>query len=400
VAASKSVLTQVFDLRLSFIWFETNPAFPDGTPPSGAELPFLGQESTYVAEFNKVLDGTTNPKTLGLPWVSTELMTFWQYYIKNLSTIDGAKAWKRWVPLRRRLTAKIEADWFRKGGLMRFFLEGFYYPQGQALVATAVLEPKNRAQTTLKEARELAFKLCWDKLRYSADGHSWESLTLKGIAELGLAELRDAVVGPDGRRRDPLKAPFSVVTIVQGAGADAYAKVQDETDFQMKMWELATWTHYVRRRSDESQKSDELQKSDFDKMNLQPVNKKSPPGHMLYGNKRGRVIWSPQYFMDSSEEPRCHKLGHYHRNLVFCSLQVESLGVLVSSIFERMNDNRDAVTNKTRVIARNAANLLSQFYGHLKDTYQSCSARVQIEQNDFKDAIDFWRHEDEKPPLR
>jgi hypothetical protein len=379
----------VRDLRVSFIWFEADDRFMRSTPPVGAGLPYLGHEATYVAAFNKILSERANPKTLSLPWPGPGQMTFWHYYMNNLSKVDGAKAWKRLVPLRRRLTSRIEADWFRMRGELRFFLEAFLYPHGQALLATAVLDPKDSAPLSVEEARALAFKIRFEKLRYSTDGQTWESQLLNKVSDQCLAELRTTALGPDSSPAKSRKPPFSVVTVVQGSSSDLDAKAQDDKELRKKLWALTKWNRYFER----------VELPSFDDVNLRPIQKDSPASHVLYGDERGRVIWFPVYFSDRTEEPPPHKLGHYHRNLVFCCLQVESLGALVSITAEKMKADRDSVSNDTRVMGRTAAHLLSQLHGGAKDIYQSWSARAQIRQNELVPAIDFWRNENGEAAL-
>ena len=78
----------------------------------------------------------------------------------------------------------------------------------------------------------------------------------------------------------------------------------------------------------------------------------------------------------------------YHRNLVFASLQTESLGLLVSRTAKNRRNGEDFYSPDHRECVRRASNILWQLYAGDYSTYRSWSPRVQIEDNNLKQELD------------
>ena len=124
----------------------------------------------------------------------------------------------------------------------------------------------------------------------------------------------------------------------------------------------------------------------------------APPSHLLYGRKRGRVVWFPAAFTD--ETGRSGVLSCYHTNLVLASLQVESLGGLAAqTAVQRRNGEHPTGTHREYV--RRAVDLLGVLYGGVKDrTYRSWSPRRHIEQNDVVAEVNLLRDYFNLGPLK
>src|SRR5215467_13558071 len=124
-----------------------------------------------------------------------------------------------------------------------------------------------------------------------------------------------------------------------------------------------------------------------------------PLGSALYAERRGRAVWLPGLFrtIDNptteealAQSKRTSKLGCYHRNLLFATVQIEMLSRLMShtaSIFESGKHKVD-LTSSHRATAHNGAGQLVKLYLGQKDrgdTWRSSSAQRQILDKGFND---------------
>jgi hypothetical protein len=103
----------------------------------------------------------------------------------------------------------------------------------------------------------------------------------------------------------------------------------------------------------------------------------SAPGDVLYRRPRGRAIWFPGQF--TLPGGVLHTLSNYHRNLVFASLQIESLGGLVMHAARELD--RTSSSEPYSDCVRHAAVLLGGLYSGAKWTYRTASAPAQIVDN-------------------
>ena len=355
---------QIHDLRLSLIWAETALDFLGDTVPAGAPLAFLGRRLSYAQQFDQALQGQAVPGDLGLPWREPAGQYFWTYYLEGRTpgSVSGDQAWKMLVPFRGKALAKAKAPWL-SGHLV---LEAFFYPHGLALVATAVC----RAQLTLKEAVEKAFEVTrsgsfdveWD------GGGGPESLSLDAFAGKALAALRQAAWGSGAAPGVRPVQPFTVVTVVRGSGVNPGAPTPNGGGAHRALEAMTTWRP--------TWQHDAL--PDLAEASL--TIRRAPPSHVLYGRKRGRAVWFPALFIQADRS--LHSLSCYHRNLVLASLQVESLGGLVSETAKQIQAGKAlAVTH--RECARRAVGILGRLYGGAISTYRTWSPRAHIEQNDL-----------------
>lgn len=355
---------EIHDLRLSFIWVETVLDLVRHAVPSGAPLAFLGRRSSYAQRFEQVLRSPREPGGLEPPWRRPAGHFFWTYYLRGRTpgNVSGDQAWKALVPFRGKVPAAVEAPWLG-GDLVP---ETFLYPHGLALVVTALC----RAHLPLEEAVEKAFEVRqtgkfqveWDEGRVS------QSLSLDAFVGKALTTLGKAGFGPGATPDARSVTPFTLATVVRGTGVHPNAPVPDGGKAHRALEAITTWRPTWR----------------YDVLpNLAEVSlqiRRAPPSHVLYYGKRGRAVWFPGLFIREARD--LHSLACYHRNLVFASLQVESLSGLVSQTAKQIRDMSPlSVTH--RECARRAVGILGRLYGGLRSTYRSRSPRAHIEQNDL-----------------
>ena len=357
---------QIHNLRLSFIWVET-------------VLNRLERRSSYKERFDQVLRSGMGLKGLHLPWSELGRHFFWSYYLEHGApgNISGNRAWKELVPFREKVPAAVEVCWLQG----RLVLEAFYYPHGFALVVTAVC----CTDLTLEEAVEKAFEVRrtgrfqvkwvrptgrfqveWD------EGEAPEFLSLDAFADKGLTALRKVALGPGAAPGARRFTPFTVVTVVRGTGVNPVAPTPNGGEVHRALEAMTTWRPTWR----------------YDVLpNLAEVSLKirpAPPSHVLYGHTRGRAVWFPGLFIQ--KDRRLHSLACYHRNLVFTSLQVESLSGLISETAKQIRDGTP-LSAAHRECARRAVGILGRLYGGAPSTYRTWSPRAHIEQNDLVMAV-------------
>ena len=125
--------------------------------------------------------------------------------------------------------------------------------------------------------------------------------------------------------------------------------------------------------------------------------RKPNAGDFHYGLKRGRAVWIPTSFVPKAKK---YSLACYHRNLVYASLQTESL----VSLMQLMTSALTAAPNTSRhasmeTLVQSAAGILGRLYGGDTDIYRSGSVRRQIDDHPHKAAINDVRKYRGRPPL-
>lgn len=368
---------RVQDFRLSIIWTETILNLVGSQQPSGP-LGFLGRDLIYEQKFNQMM-ATGDAGGLTPPWPGPYGKHFWSYYLneKDLNAINGEAAWRSLVPFRRVPSAVVAADWFT--GRLR--LESFFYPHGLGFVATALC----RVEADLADVVELAFKIS-RKGRFTVSWNSQQLTTasMMTIGEDGIAQARGALgseVAAGVRSIDP----FTVMTVIRASGA-ADKPLKQGGAVQRALDGVTAW-----RPS--------WQKAKLPALDLNArlqISHNSPDSHVLYARPRGRAVWFPSLFTGDSEG--FPTLGCYHRNLVFTSLQVESLSGFLAETAKHLPEWLD-LSSYHRECARRAAGIVGRLYGGDKTTYRSWSARAHIEQNDLVGPVNAVRLQNNMSPL-
>lgn len=370
----------IFDLRLTLIWVETYFDLLGDLELETAPLAFLGRRYKFGPKFEQAI--TSKLELLGLepPWPEKSKQLFWYYYLEGnqLGLTKGEQAWKALLPLRGKVPAKIESPEFT-----RFISsEVFYYPYGLALVVTW----QSQAQLLLKEAIEKVFELRRNyryQVKWAKDDIA-ESISLDVFADRAIVTLRQIALGQEAASTARISQPFSVFTVVQGTGVDPGESIPSGQQIHRLLEAVTGWrpTYQYDSLPDLAEASIKI--------------RRAPQGHILYAGKRGRAVWFPGLFTNKVAGQK--SLTCYHRNLVFTSLQTESLSNFIEETAKWIRSGKTlSVTH--RECARRAAGILGRLYGGAASTYQSWSSRAQIEQNYFVEAIDEVRDFFNMPPL-
>jgi len=365
------------DLRISFIWVTTILDFLKGTVAPGAPMAFLGDEVQYKHTFDQLLQslpqGVIQP-----PWFKPKEDFFWFYYVENTQPMNmtGTKAWKFLVPLRMKIPFKVIAP----SPTDRAYLEGFFYPHGLAVVLTAeCTEP-----LTLDETRDLAFDIRQNKfLKLTIPGQAQpQDLHLNLIADRAMTFLTQVALGPQAKAPQ-LSPAFSIWTVVRGDGVNPLLPTPNGGDVHKVLEAVTTFNPNFATANLPNIAANSAQ-----------LRKKRSAGDVLYCNNRGRAVWFPGTFTLPPGPKR--SMACYHRNLIYASMQVESLCRLTRETAKEMN--QPGATAQLPIqqynYVKRAAGILTRMYSALEDkTYRSGSPYMQIRQNNFIGDINKVRQE-------
>ena len=369
---------QIHDIRLSLIWVETSLTLLQEPIPADIPFAFLGRRPSYRDKFTELQSLPVAPGKLSLPWPNRVGQRFWTFYLEGKApgSISGNKAWASLLPLRRKETsALIEVPW--SGG--HFLVESYFYPFGLVLVITL----RCRSQLLLHEAVDILFKIKRSqRVNVQWNDKSSEPLTLDMVADLYLKNLRKEAFGQYAASDYRPAKPFTLLTVVQGSGVDPTTPVTEGEEIHRMLEAVTTWQP--------TWQYDVLPELAKTSLHI----RRSPPSHILYGRARGRAIWFPGLFTQKTGKLR--SLTCYHRNLVFTSLQVESLCGLISLTAKNLQ-NGIPLHGCHRDCAKRAAGILGRLYGGV-NTYRSWSPKAQIEQNKLVEVLNEVRvHFNMKP---
>jgi len=358
---------EIGDFRLSLIWVETFLDLLAPHVPPEAPLAFLGRSYTYEPVFDQLLqdDAAEIASGLSLPWINITHQRFWERYFEGRVPPNARRCWKALVPLRGKLPAEPSPGWLPG----RVLMESFYYPHGIAFVVTAMCKGSLNMEETVLMARRVKqtgrFPIQWLQ---GVPGN----VGLKTLADSALKALRTAALGPAAAPGSRSATPFTVLTVVRGAGVDPSVPFPAGGESQRALEAVTRWSNNWR----------------FDPLpGLEEVRLKSsiaPESHIVYARKRGRAVWWPGYFSGPGEGT--HTLSCYHRNLVFASLTVESLMGLISETVKHRRQGRPLSPAHSECVQR-AAGILGRLYGGVSTTYRSWHPMTHMEQNDFTAAV-------------
>jgi len=360
------------------VWVETYFNLFAEPVPSDADAPMasLGRSTTYASLFNSLASGGGSALSLTKPWLSPTGNFFWTYYLdgRRPGDLTGEQAWNNLVPLRGRVPARIAGD----KATERVGLEAFYYPHGLALVATATLQDSFTLEAAVEAAfafrRRDTYEVSWDpQLRRAA-----ERLTLPQAADACLAVLRHGVLGKELTPEVRSAEPFSVVTVVRAKGVAPSKAVAAGGKVHRALEAMASW------------------RAGWKAQALPPFGDATVPtlsgnagSDVLYAHPRARVVWFQRLLGGRQVDTRA--LGCYHRNLMFLSMQVESLGGLLRGTATGLT-GAGALPAAQLDCARRAAGILGRLSGATRDTYRSWSPSKQIDQNGLVEPVNAVRH--------
>ena len=369
----------VNDLRLAWVWTEVFAEamaneWSDAQLVADLNLPqvVLARSDHYKQAFDRLELDPRPPVTT--PWDGMRPGRphfFWKYYLKSAdpAKITADKAWKMFTPLRIRSTKQIGASWLPG----RLWMERFHYPHGLALIVNAQVKDRLR----LADAVEMAHRVARDPLEVTGAAPA-APITLMTLAAEELDAAKAAAFGaqkPAGRRSD---IPFTVATVVQGEGVDPALKPPQNGDFHRALEGLCSWHA--------TWKSDNLHTLAQARLGTR---KNAPLGHVLYALSRGRAVWFPGSFCPSVTQ--LSSLGCYHRNLMFLSLQTESLCELMTLAAAYIDANKPFLPSMSQLV-RAGAGTLGRLYGKKgRETYRSASAPRHLNDKGI-DAINLIRN--------
>ncbi len=276
------------------------------------------------------------------------------------------------MPLRKQETS-LKIDTSSLPGRKRFLLETFFYPHGLAFVITVSVKVKKNTPFSLREAVETAFNIKQKKIFKKQDENPYELLSLDEIADKCLADHHQYSIGTEKLiNSNRTTTPFTIFTFVEGNEIDPMIPIFELEEVHRALEAVTKWQPTWLNDSLDS----------LDKTSIKI--RSAPPSHILYGNTRGRAVWFPALFIPQTSP--CRTLSCFHRNLTLASLQVESLGSLVS-ITARELEKGIPLVGDYRNCAKNAAGILGRLYGGVKSTYRSWSPHIQIDQNQLVEDI-------------
>jgi hypothetical protein len=384
--------TIIHDLRLSFIWVETFLNLVKNEPLEGTKLTFLKDKNDYVSTFDALqqekLNGI-NSKELHQPWPGdSKTNNFWTYYLETIipGQIKKDTVWQKLIPFYHRVTdLTIENPVWLNG---RMALQSFIYPYGVALIISAEinLHAPQVLNMTLDKTIETANKVRHDhfqiKLTESSNPHL---VSLDELASQELKRLREYMLGPNAPVHEwGIRSPFSVATIVRGSNVERDTLPGQEAICFLDA--LARWPTYD---WNDPPPGSIPQINEEDKIKV----KQGYYGDTFQIVPRGRTVWYPKFFLPTAK--RADKLSCYHKNLGMLSMQIESMGDLVEKASKEINaGNLPSPASFYEACVKRAAINLSFLYlggGNTKKTYRSWSAKRQIEQNNYLEAINIVR---------
>jgi hypothetical protein len=380
-------------VRLSFIWAEILPDFLLRKVPAGSPFEPFTRDYKFAEMFAAARGGATKDPKLETPWIHDRQQRFWMRYLVQgkLNEVPGSQAWSYLVPLRLDIGLKPQADWFQGD----IFIDAFYYPFGTAVIISFRWEPNVSLDRLVPDAYAI-----YNGKFSVANGA--KDLRLADLADAAFDQLHQRALGSQSQGESRSADPMSIFTIIQGKGVDLKAEVRKNTAVMKALEALTSWPA--------NPDPDAVKLPDLDWACLKTLGH-SPDNAALFAERRGRAAWIPSLF--TGGQPRTQakttakaaaksklasKLSCYHRNLLFASMQTESLGRLVSytaRLFAQGKTKADLTTNH-RDVAHNAALQLAKLYRASKDdTWRSESPHRQIEENFFQDLQNVLKEYDE-----
>ena len=384
--------TIIHDLRLSFVWVETFPDLVKNEPLEGTKFTFLNDKNDYVSTFDALQQEKQNDidsKGLHQPWPGdSKTNNFWTYYLETKipGQIKKDTVWQKLVPFYHKLNdLTIE---YPDGFNGRMALQSFIYPYGVALIISAEINLRTPQvlNMTLDKTIETANKVRHDHFQTKVMGSSnTHPVSLDELANQELKRLRAFMLGPNAPVFEwSIRSPFSVATIVRGSNVERDALPGQETICFLDA--LARWPTYD---WNDPPPDSIPQVNGEDKLKV----KQGYYGDTLQIVPRGRAVWYPKFFLETTK--RADKLSCYHKNLGMLSMQIESMGDLVAKASEEINaGSLPSPASFYESCVKRAAINLSFLYlggGNTKKTYRSWSAKRQIEQNNYLEAINIVR---------
>jgi hypothetical protein len=352
-------------LRLSFISMEIFTQPLRSLKPTPIPFSFLLSGPLLEGKLAEALNGQ-GPFDRPLRGKYGKL--FWSRYLaKRPATTKDL--WRGLVPLSYQLDLAVAPTKQILESEVRVYL----YPWGIG----AIIDMEIGATLELDEAASLAQALRYsEKFDLTLKG-SQREVSLKGFMDFCLGVVREQAYGPNYPQGEQTEM-FTVASVLDADGTDPTQPVVSDSDLHRALEAMCGWNPLWK-----SLKLNPLAESSIEI-------KQSPGGHLLYGGRRGRVVWFPGSFQSVGPNP--HTLSCYHRNLSVAALHVESLCRICKDAADAIEASQPLANFSTayRACAQYAAGILGRLYGGTFDTYRSHSISQQIAKM-YKDPVNATR---------
>jgi hypothetical protein len=356
------------EIRLSFIHLETLTAPLCSLSTPDIPYKFLLSEPLYQTQLANILSGSGLQR---MPWYDGAGKLFWFYYLekKGASYVKPKDAWRALVPLESDIDGTISGAWVP--GMVKLW--GYLYPWGIGLIA----DVQAQSSWSLDLAVELAFQVRrLNKYDWTVNGIT-KQFSLNALMDAVIAAMRAKAYGPQATAGQTGEI-FSLVTVLDADGIDATTPVENKQELHRALEALTGWSQFW--------KTIELKELSEGQIEI----KQSPSSHVLYGGRRGRMVWFPAAFKGAVTYTE--SLSCYHQNLMAAILQTESLCRLAQAAAKQLaagqtlGDFSVTYTNCLRL----AVGTLGRLYGGTLDTYRSHSVRDQIKRT-YLDSVNAVR---------
>lgn len=364
---------KITDMKFSFVQVECLTEPLRALNPPTIPFDFLLSGPRYEQQFADAIKGSGKCKP---PWRGGYGRLFWQRYIQK-KPASSKDLWRAMVPLYYELGDIVSADWLDGKAAAKAYL----YPWGVGLVVDVAAA----GSLTTEEAVQLGFQVERSNKYKVAVGGKQQEVPLTGLVEVLLAAIRSNVYGP-ATAAGQTGEMFSIVTVLDAEDVDDKEPLVEGSDLHHALEGLVNWNVHW--------KTTQPKKLDQRKIET----KQAPPSHVLYGGRRGRLVWFPGSFRRNAVY--ANTLTCYHQNLTVASLQTESLCRLVKETGDRLAINPSLADTSVayQTCAQLAAGLLGRLYGGTSDTYRSHSIRDQIAKV-YRDPVSSVRKHFKMPEL-
>jgi hypothetical protein len=344
--------------RLSLVWTETHAGLLGHTVAPQADFEFLTRRDLYEKRFPLALAGN-DPAGLQAPWQNRKRQLFWLYYLgtgTTLPAVPPGHAWQSLVPLRRELARDLP---LAPDGVAA--IEGFFYPHGLSLAITVkfagAFSPAAAAQAA------------WNLKR--ANGAK-----LAATANAALQRLRDALLGP-GAAPGPQREVFTIFSVLKAEGSTR--PLPQDPDLGRMLEIVTAWPANPGAAGPATPAG------------CVPVRKRASQHSVICSGSRARAVWFPREF--TARDPSVCSIACFHRNLLFGTMQVDSLGALVATVAALVRGGTPHYNLYSTLLgcAKHAVKRLETIHqGDQSQTYKSRGLQRQIQENDLAD-LNFLR---------
>jgi len=369
------------ELRLAFLQMESIVGPLAALKAPAIAAPYLLNEGLYQKALE---DALAAPAARRLPWADRIGKRFWFYYLEKTRLKDRVpkQLWRALVPF----TATLEG-----GAVSGARIPGdvatlvYLYPWGIGLAVEVHIE----GSWTLEEAVTLALKIRQTNTFDWTTPAATTPVTLDGLMDRATAAARIGAYGP-GVPAGHKSEIFSIVTVIDAEGVDSTVALENKKEVHRALEALTSWSSLWKV----------IALKDLSASGVDIMRKESPPGHMLYGSRRGRAVWFPAKFL-SAPPTNTESLTLYHQNLYVSSLQTESLCGLATVAAAQLAAGQTlgdfAITYRNCIVL--AAGILGRLWGSptYYDSFRSDSVRCQIRAT-YLDAVNAIRKAS-KPPM-